>query len=231
VHRLQHPAKYCRCLKGTCVTRRLVPVLFSILFTLLVLPSVSSADPFSATLTGTGQGKMVSGMYDGQSFSVWAGEITWDAWFGDFVSYCLQIDSYAQSPQYFQAGLPNHVSADEANRISYLFSIANVTNNWMAAGLQLAIWNVIYDNDFSVYQGAGSFYSYNQKGTEKAVNFAELYLSQLAFQKNPTGTALFLDSLSGGQDQVSAIPEPATLLLFGVGAAALAARRRLKQNN
>jgi hypothetical protein len=213
------------------LVKRLI-FLFVVSFT---VPAVASADPFSATLAGIGQGAGVTGVRNGSFFSVWAGEIKWtsDGALGDFLSYCVQLDSAATNPQYFVPGVGGMISTSQANQISYLFSTnsQSITNGWMAAGLQLAIWNVLYDSDYSA--GDGTFRSYSAN----AVYYADQFLLNLSKQANPTGNALFLDSVTldgrssrSGQDQVtSPVPEPTTLLLLGTGVA-LATRRRLKRN-
>jgi len=200
--------------------------LAAIALVLVTLPSVASADTFSANFVGTGLGSGVSGYNGSTYFNVFAGQLKWDAaGVDDFLSFCLQLDSPLQYKQDFVAGTGGHVSATEAERISALVTqnFSTITTNWMAAGLQLAIWNVLYDTDSSASSGA--FYS----TTSAATVWANTFLSGIASAKVPVGTAVFLNSMPGdrGQDQVTyKTPEPGTLLLLGAGALALAARRR-----
>ncbi len=142
-----------------------------VLFASLVLPSVASADSFSATFAGTGRGAGVSGMVNGSAFSVWAGEIKWtsDSFLDDFTSFCVQLDSHLNSTQVFEAPADlGHISAYKEGQIAFLVGNA-VSSNWMAAGLQLAIWNVIYDDDFTV--SAGLFTSSTAGAADSANTF------------------------------------------------------------
>jgi hypothetical protein len=190
---------------------------------LLFLPSVASADSFSASFVGTGLGAGVKGSYAGGSFNVFAGQIEWSTGLDSFLSFCLQLDSPLQTTQQFESSVPGHISASDHASISYLVTknFSTVTTNWMAAGLQLAIWNILYDSDSLA--SAGAFYS----ATSNATYFADGFLADLAHQQTLTGSAVFLNSVPGtrGQDQVT-VPEPATWLLLGGAIAALSVRRR-----
>jgi len=218
--------KECRTSIGVGSERSLgLKRLAAIALVLVTLPSVASADSFSANFAGTGLGSGVSGYNGNTYFSVFAGQLKWDAGVDDFLSFCLQLDSPLQYKQEFSSTMPGHISASEAGRISALVTqnFASITTNWMAAGLQLAIWNVLYDTDSSASSGA--FYS----STSAATFWANTFLSGLASAQASVGTAVFLNSVPGdrGQDQVTyKTPEPGTLLLLGAGALALAARRR-----
>jgi hypothetical protein len=193
----------------------------------LLIPSAASADGFSATFAGTGLGAGVSGYSGGSYFNVFAGQIKWDAGVDEFLSFCLQLDSPLKPEQYFDTSMPAHISAWEAASISYLVTknFASLTSNWMAAGLQLAIWNVLYDSDYKASDGVF------RSSTSNATYFADKFLADLGAQKLPFGSALFLNSQPGtrGQDQVTlySTPEPGTMLLLGAGALALVARRRM----
>ncbi len=115
----------------------------------------------------------------------------------------------------------------DAKRASMATNFTGLSSNRMAAGLQLAIWNVLYDTDYSVNNVTGAtFYTTSNADASK---WANTFLEALntATSKGPlTGNAKFLD-VKRGQDQVTyKTPEPGTLLLLGAGALALAARRR-----
>ncbi len=206
----------------------------TILFTLVMLPAVASADVITAYYSGIGLGTSVSGSrYNSAThawtgFNVWAGQIEWtsDSWLGDFYSYCIDLTTPVVNPQVFDSGVPSGISSSDAALIAYLVghNAAGVDSNGKAAGLQLAIWNVLYDSDFTV--SGGDFWS----GTAGAAGYANGYLASLPHDPSNTGGALFLNALNG-QDQVTPVPEPATMLLFGTGAAALAVRRRRQTRN
>ena len=99
--------------------------------------------------------------------------------------------------------------------------------------LQLAIWNVLYDTDLSVSDGAGSLYVWNDT-TGTIVALANGYLASLGtnldnatwLQLGSPGNDLqdFVGPMSVGT--AAAVPEPASLLLLGSGVAAILARTR-----
>jgi len=155
---------------------------------------------------------------------VWAGQIKWDAvGVDDFLSYCIDMTTVLDNPQSFTQSVPSGITTSDANAVSYLVTrnFFSINSNLMAAGLQLAIWNVLYDSDSSV--SGGNFTS----STSGAATWANAFLGDLLQQGSPTGSAVFLNT-TRGQDQVT-VPEPATLLLLGSGVVALAVRRRMRR--
>lgn len=129
--------------------------------------------------------------------------------------------------------------------IAWLLLNINPTNTTQSEGLQAAIWEEEYGNDFSVS-------SFGQSGIISAEN-ADLNLLQNAINHNQVSSSLVGDVLwitppstteGWGWDRETsdrqglvglvndpppAVPEPATLSLFGTGVLALAGlvRRRL----
>jgi hypothetical protein len=209
-----------------------------ILSCLIVLPAAARAETFRADYVGVGDGKVITVGLDAVTRSVWAGEILWkglngvQAQFADFYTYCADLNTYLVDPQTFEVKDANSFAPD-GDQVAWLVGtyapvihpLAGTTANWMAAGLQLAIWNVLYDDDFTV-SGTDGLWS----DTAGAQGYANEYLGALsaALARGPlTAHAIWLDT-NTGQDQVTVtvVPEPASILLLGIGTLAVLARRR-----
>jgi PEP-CTERM motif len=204
------------------------------------LPAAASAGPLTISLQGMGQSEYV--VVGGKRLlGTNAGEIKW-AQSGisgldpEFYSYCVDLLSNAETTQSVFAEL---VTGSAVGWLYNQFSSAAHLDSAMAAGLQLAIWNVLYDNDYSVDLQVDKKYKNNFyliSGSAGARNYANSFLKDLSYQ-------LTLGALGGsvlrfstydlpGQDQIARapVPEPGTLLLLGSGVAALAARRKFRKN-
>lgn len=214
---------------------------------LLIAPVSASAATIDFTGLGKAEAVTIYGIRGGATgLRVWAGELTW-AWLdgkpagaGDsFYSYCVDIMNDERDVQY-NVGIrsTDAMSTDSmitagnaAQKAVWLFDTfaANAhTSSSLAAGLQLAIWEVLFDTGNSLSSGSNFYVS---GASTAAMSAGAWYLSQLnalgdGYLSAPS--ALWLDVASGrGQDQITrTVPEPTTLALLATGALAAVIRRR-----
>jgi len=188
-----------------------------------------------------------------RSVRAWAGEMQWSWLDGKpagatndpFYSYCVDLLNDERDPQYDVAvrstdllktdGMnPTQAAAQKAVWLFDTYATAAHESNYgyLAAGLQLAIWEVLYDDGktvkFDTTIGAANRFYVTQAST-LALAAAESYLANLnGTNYMAAPSALWLDVASGkGQDQITrTVPEPTTLLLLATGWAGIAVRRR-----
>ncbi len=170
---------------------------------------------------------------DGAEKNIGVGKLGFDlANGGQRTSVCADIFSTLDggSHTYDLSLTPNDFSPlGRAGKIvaSY-FNIA--TTAAQAQGLQLAVWESLYDNGSTFGSGAGRFQLSGDFGdvaqAGSAANFAKTY-----YEGAKSGQAVFTRTgAAGGQSQLAPVPEPASLCALAIGGAALLRRRRAKKS-
>ena len=192
--------------------------------------AVLSATPASAdslTLTSLGKGETVSVTRNGVKVTGWAGEGNWVLSTAgattNIYAYCVDLFDDALTVQnpitvkttdQQNSSTTTGIAAGDltaGGRAAWLFNtyadaIRTAGTAAQAAGLQLAIWETLYP---ALYGNALTGFTFTASAA--ATSWANTYLASLGTK---TSVATFLDAAAGkGQDQITRVPEPATVLL------------------
>ncbi len=145
--------------------QKLAPILLFASLTILA-PGLASAAAINIDFTGMGKAEIVT-VAGARNVSAWAGELTW-TWFDgkpagaadSFYSYCVDLLNNEQNRQAVDISSTEAMTTPNfgAQKAAWLFNTYAATvhatgTTAMAAGLQLAIWEVLYDDGVSLTAG------------------------------------------------------------------------------
>lgn len=204
----------------------------------LAVPSAARADGINFMGTGNGMNVVVKSPGLG-IIHVHAGELNWSRTSGDdlpllFYSYCVDPNHYLTYSQDVTVRDSDELQVpgvtDAGGKAAWLINtyagqIHQSGDDLQAAALQVAIWAAMYNANGSLTSGAFALQTTGAVATQ-----AQTFLNNLFSGPNGyrTSNALWLDARVG-QDQMTPVPEPGSLLLLGSGlAVAWRARRSRK---
>jgi hypothetical protein len=189
------------------------------------------------------------GALDGRTFEAYCVDIRGPILEGEFpgINEPYQATTGLMSTWQAEDGL-NTEAAGRAAAWLYTEIAADFDDNTLSVertAMQMALWNVLYDDDDSVLAGEGNFYVSNDLGTGVTA-LANEYLDELFaagdisasdapwIQLNDigvdpsTGIRKSAQDFIGPNPETTPVPEPSAGLLLGMGAMSLAAFRSRK---
>jgi len=190
------------------------------------------ADMIQFDSVGLNQVESISGDGGSNFISAYTGELNFtdETTTTNYTTFCVDILDEIHSGSQWDSNLQlsNTLGNPAMDRAAAIISadFNSVHTNDEAAGLQLAVWDAIYDNGASFDADHGTFQAQNVSSS--VLNYANQYYAD----RNGNGVALYFgthtnqDGHVTGQAQMTPVPEPSTVAGILVGALALLRRRR-----
>ncbi|MBL8059091.1 MAG: PEP-CTERM sorting domain-containing protein [Chthonomonas sp.] len=152
-----------------------------------------------------------------------------------FETYCVEVTEHIHSGSQTHSSVTNLLGsttvtggvffdAVRTTRIEKLWGTFFATigsNQSRSAAFQLAQWEICFDTDMNL-GGAGTFTS-----SDSVSALAQTFLDAISNGSATQRQGMILLSGEGIQDQVTPVPEPASMVALSLGAAALLRRRKL----
>lgn len=200
-------------------------------YLLLIALAAAVTSQANVQFVTLGGGAMFNVTNSGTTRTVFAGELKMKNLNtnANFVSYCADLDAvigFGQSWNCFET-LASTVSVNmaAAGRITGDNFFATSTNE-QKAGLQVAIWEAIYDNGTNGGGNAPDFSAgvFSAAANATILGWATTYYASVLVP----GDAQYIEPIptNAGQAQLYVVPEPASMAVLGAGVVALLRRRK-----
>ena len=209
-----------------------------ILLTIAIAMSIGAvatiANAQSLQFTGMQLGNPNSGVVslNGNNENVYMGALTFTDGVDSIVTYCADLSSPLNGNyNSYSVGLVDQGDGSGLARAARILaaSFLDATDPDKQQGLQLAIWEALYDNGSSFDYTSGHLQITSGVGVNALADAALYYAAPLP--NTPSSDVLLYHALgAGGQSQIQPVPEPASVLVLSLGLIAFARRRQVKKS-